>query len=269
MWPSRRSLRPERRERQAEPARTSVSTSTFVNPVQRQAAQRRTALHLIGRMAGQRLPRRGSECGSPGRWPCDWPNATRAAGGRASRCRRAHRTRSTAAAHGESLRVGDASLRRRMIAASPRRLITRRPSRGMRGAARRSWLASTDRTGPRTSLPPGREPVPGKPARRRRGRRRRRHHAAGVNPPRGRIPAAAAPARRRAQHARGRRHVRRDAVGRRPRSSGRSTRRHPDHACTRATGGDRAPATGGDRAPVSADRGVVSIAAAAPPASGR
>jgi P-type Ca2+ transporter type 2C len=42
-----------------------------------------------------------------------------------------------------------------------------------------------------------------------------------------------------------------------------------DHGCAPATGGDRAPATGGDRAPVSADRGVVSIAAAAPPASGR
>lgn len=53
--------------------------------------------------------------------------ATGAAGGRASRCRRAQRACSTAAADGVSLRVVDASLLRRMIAASPRRPITRRP----------------------------------------------------------------------------------------------------------------------------------------------
>src|SRR5215218_3771921 len=68
-------------------------------------------------------------------WPNEWPNgqlhhdiqgrcvapmttgtATGASGGRASACRRAQTTRSTAAADGLSVRVLDASLRRRMIA---------------------------------------------------------------------------------------------------------------------------------------------------------
>jgi len=97
-----------------------------------------------------------------GVWPNEWPNgqrhgdierscvapvtietATGASGGRACRCRRAQRTRSTAAADGvSSLRVVDASLPRRMIAASPRQPITRAISRsrsGVTARACRSW----------------------------------------------------------------------------------------------------------------------------------
>jgi hypothetical protein len=55
-------------------------------------------------------------------------------GGRASQCRRAQRTCPTPAADGESLRVVDASLPRRMIATSRRRPITVRPAAIRRGA---------------------------------------------------------------------------------------------------------------------------------------
>jgi hypothetical protein len=76
-------------------------------------------------------------------WPNDWPNGqlhhdiarrcgapvrietvTGVSGGRASRSRRARRTRPAAAVDGVSLRVVDASLPRRMIAGSPRQPIT-------------------------------------------------------------------------------------------------------------------------------------------------
>jgi hypothetical protein len=70
--------------------------------------------------------------------------ATGAAGGGASRWRRAQRTRSTAAVDGVSLQVVDAALPWRMIAASPRRPITRgdQPRHERRELAGRGWASS-------------------------------------------------------------------------------------------------------------------------------
>jgi hypothetical protein len=101
------------------------------------------------------LPGVGLDTAQYGRvWPNEWPNGqlhhdierrcavpvtiepvTGAPAGRASRCRRAQRTCSTAAADGVSLRVLDASLRRRIIAGFPRQPTTWTTGRSRSGAS--------------------------------------------------------------------------------------------------------------------------------------